>query len=208
MNKNNKRMPGRPREFDLKFAQAAILDEFWHKGFSATSVDDLSKATGMVKPSLYSAFGNKYAMYQMSLQIYSEMIVEKLLPHLEEASHIREALEGLFQDYLDVFCGSKKGGACGCLFTATAIAEAKNQPEVGEIVRLQLTKFEASVEDCLMRLCPNWSAEQVKLQVWIISSTLNHLSTYARVGMVRAELEEKAAPIIDGIVEQCCFTPA
>ena len=36
---------------------------FWQKGYAATSLDDLSKATGLVRPSLYAAFGNKEEMF-------------------------------------------------------------------------------------------------------------------------------------------------
>lgn len=203
MKNNNKRTPGRPREFDLEFAQTAILDEFWTKGFSATSVDDLSKATGMVKPSLYSAFGNKFSMYQMSIQTYCELAVKKLRPHLEESDHIRNALEGLFSGSLDIYFGGKDAEPRGCLLSATAIAETLNHPEIGEVVQLQIKMMHEDIAKCLTRLCPNWSEEQVKLQTWIIVSSLHHLSTSARVGMPRNELEESVVSIIDAVIEKC-----
>lgn len=208
MNKNNKRTPGRPREFDLEFAQKAILDEFWTKGFSATSVDDLSRATGMVKPSLYSAFGNKYAMYQMSLNIYNEMAIKKLKPFLTEADSIREALEGFFKGSLDIYFGYEKTSPRGCLLSATAIAETLNHPEIGEFVKEQINIMHDHVGMCLAHHCPNWNEEQVKLQAWFVSSSLHHLSTCARVGMPRAELEETVISIINAIVKQCGLEPA
>lgn len=200
MNKNNKRTPGRPREFDLKFAQSAILDEFWYKGYSATSVDDLSKATGMVKPSLYSAFGNKYAMYQMSIEIYSEMLVEKLQPQIDDASNIRDALEGVFRVCLDIYCGNQEEPPRGCLFTTSTIAESQNHPEIGAIVKSQLDMFDVGLKACMQRLCPDWTSEKVDYSTWIISSSLNHLSALARLGVEREELEAIVTTLIDNVV--------
>lgn len=208
MNKTNKRMPGRPREFDLKSAQTAILDEFWTKGFSATSVDDLSKATGMVKPSLYSAFGNKFAMYLMSIETYGELVREKIHPTLENAEDIRDALEGIFKGSLDIYFGNQETGPRGCLLSATAIAEAKNHPEIAEIVKTRVQLMHKDIGQCLACHCPNWSEEQIKLQAWNISSSLHHLSTCARVGIPRDELEEKVVSIIDAVVKECGLEPA
>ena len=48
---------GRPRAYEPELALARALDVFWKDGFAATSLDDLSAATGMNRPSLYGAFG-------------------------------------------------------------------------------------------------------------------------------------------------------
>ena len=39
------------------------MDVFWKDGFAATSLDDISAATGLNRPSLYGAFGDKRALY-------------------------------------------------------------------------------------------------------------------------------------------------
>ena len=41
-------------------------------GFAATSLDDLSAATGMNRPSLYGAFGDKRELYIKSYQRYRD----------------------------------------------------------------------------------------------------------------------------------------
>ena len=45
------------------------MDVFWSDGFAATSLDDISAATGLNRPSLYGAFGDKRALY---LQAYGQ----------------------------------------------------------------------------------------------------------------------------------------
>ena len=49
---------------------AAARDEFWKRGYAATSVDDLTAATGLGKGSLYGAFGDKHSLYLRALDDY------------------------------------------------------------------------------------------------------------------------------------------
>lgn len=61
---------GRHREFDLDKALDAALDVFWTKGYEGASYTDLTRATGVERPGLYSAFGNKEAMFRLALDRY------------------------------------------------------------------------------------------------------------------------------------------
>src|SRR5580765_5390194 len=61
---------GRPRAYEPDVALARALDVFWKDGFAATSLDDLSAATGMNRPSLYGAFGDKRELYKKSYENY------------------------------------------------------------------------------------------------------------------------------------------
>src|SRR5688500_7458339 len=70
--KSVKRPRGRPRAYEPKQALAQVTDAFWLAGYAATSLDDLSAATGMNRPSLYAAFGDKRALYLKTLETYVE----------------------------------------------------------------------------------------------------------------------------------------
>lgn len=63
-------MKGRPRTFDQDAVLDRIKDVFWQKGYVGTSMSDLVEATGLTKPSLYAAYGNKASMYRASLDRY------------------------------------------------------------------------------------------------------------------------------------------
>src|SRR4051795_10461886 len=63
---------GRPRAYEPEVALARALDVFWKEGFAAPSLDDLSAATGMNRPSLYGAFGDKREIYIKSYQSYRD----------------------------------------------------------------------------------------------------------------------------------------
>lgn len=62
---------GRPRAFDKDEVLLRLRDQFWSRGFEATSLDDLMKATGLGKGSLYAAFGDKRQMFLEVLGAYS-----------------------------------------------------------------------------------------------------------------------------------------
>src|SRR5215212_3734823 len=61
---------GRPRAYEPDMALGKALDLFRKDGFAATSLDDLSAATGMNRPSLYGAFGDKRELYKKSYESY------------------------------------------------------------------------------------------------------------------------------------------
>src|SRR5260221_8326076 len=52
---------GRPRGYEPEAALTRARAAFWDAGYAATSLDALSEATGMNRPSLYGAFGDKRA---------------------------------------------------------------------------------------------------------------------------------------------------
>ena len=43
---------------------------FWDAGYAGTSLDDITASTGMNRPSLYGAFGDKHALYRHTLERY------------------------------------------------------------------------------------------------------------------------------------------
>src|SRR3954462_1266031 len=63
---------GRPRAYEPDVAIGQALALFRKGGYAATSLDDLSEVTGMNRPSLYGAFGDKRALYIKSYQRYRD----------------------------------------------------------------------------------------------------------------------------------------
>ena len=61
--KSDARPRGRPRGFDTADVLKAASERFRTHGFAGTSLDDLVDATGLARPSLYAAFGDKRAIY-------------------------------------------------------------------------------------------------------------------------------------------------
>lgn len=96
----------RPRSFDENTVLATIQEVFWRQGFAATSIEDLEKATGLKRTSLYQAFGNKDQLYITVLQNYQRanaVEVEQLVeanenPLLALRSMLEKAVEQAIAD--------------------------------------------------------------------------------------------------------------
>ena len=67
-----RRRPGRPRGFDRDAVLHAAMLLFWTQGFDGTSYTDLTKATGMSKPTIYATFGDKVELFRQAMVAYAE----------------------------------------------------------------------------------------------------------------------------------------
>ena len=61
----------RPREFDTDKALGRAVRVLWERGYHATSVQDLMKAAGVQKQSLYCAFGDERSLLLKCLSLYT-----------------------------------------------------------------------------------------------------------------------------------------
>jgi TetR/AcrR family transcriptional repressor of nem operon len=117
------------------------MRQFWERGYRATSVDDLVRATGVRPGSLYGAFpGGKHALLMGSLERYSRLVVPQKLGELEHpgasVAQVRAYFEGLVRDLLS------PEGRQGCLLVNSAIENAAVDPEVAAVVRGHLARLE------------------------------------------------------------------
>lgn len=77
----------RPRTFDESDVVAAARDEFWSRGYAATSVDDLTAVTGLGKGSLYGAFGDKHGLFLRALDDYIESALNEVRAQLRDPKY-------------------------------------------------------------------------------------------------------------------------
>src|SRR6266853_366387 len=90
---------GRPRKFDPEVAIMAAAKVFWDHGYHPTSIDDLCKATGLLRGSLYSAFGDKRGMLIAAFDRYAEKNLARLAESLNSAESSREVLRSALLYY-------------------------------------------------------------------------------------------------------------
>jgi TetR/AcrR family transcriptional repressor of nem operon len=134
----------RPRSFDPDEALDLARDVFWRKGFQGTSLDDVTAATGLAKPSLYAAFGDKNALFLRVLDRYHERIVANAERILKEGPSARDAIERWLTGFVP-FCSGVRGSR-GCLSVNTA-ADAADQKEV----RKRIERFNRKLEQLLSK---------------------------------------------------------
>lgn len=59
------------KQFDVDIALDAAMVQFWRAGYADTSLDDLSRATGLNRSSIYSSLGDKDSLYSRCLDRYT-----------------------------------------------------------------------------------------------------------------------------------------
>src|SRR4051812_11049174 len=94
---------GRPRGYDPDAALVRAIASFWHAGYAGTSLDDLSAATGMNRPSLYGAFGDKRDLYLKALAHYWELSRVAMKQALADGLPLRDALQRLYDKALSIY---------------------------------------------------------------------------------------------------------
>jgi TetR/AcrR family transcriptional regulator, copper-responsive repressor len=127
--KSPKRGRGRPRAYEPDTALAKAMDTFWQGGFSATSLDQLSDATGMNRPSLYHAFGDKQALYLKALERYAARSRAFIAEAFARAQPLREALMEVYAGAIESYVRGEPGQR-GCFSINTAATESMTQPAV------------------------------------------------------------------------------
>ena len=110
---------GRQREFDVDQALDAALCVFWRKGYEGASYTDLTQATGVERPALYSAFGNKEALFRRALERYYEHYLD-FIPAALALPTAREVAEHVLRGAADL--NTRYPDRTGCLGIHGALA--------------------------------------------------------------------------------------
>ena len=125
---------GRNREFDVDKALDAVLSVFWRKGYEGTSYADLTEAAGVERPALYSAFGNKEALFRQALARYDERYLG-YIPEALELPTAREVAAHILMGAVDL--NTRYPDRTGCLGINGALAASDD----AEPVRQALVEF-------------------------------------------------------------------
>ncbi|SDH26475.1 TetR/AcrR family transcriptional regulator [Paraburkholderia phenazinium] len=110
---------GRPREFDTATVLAHASEVFWRHGYHATSIDDLCKATGLLRGSLYGVFGDKHGIMLAALDHYADGSIARLAERLNAPLPPQEALRNAILHYTKV--SSALAPQRSCLITNTTL---------------------------------------------------------------------------------------
>lgn len=107
------------RGFDKDKAVAAAMREFWRRGFEGVSIDDLTAAMGVSRPTLYAAFGGKEDLFRRALEHY-EREEGAFYREAAEAPSAKGVAEALLRGALKLFPGDATPP--GCLYVAHLVA--------------------------------------------------------------------------------------
>ncbi len=122
---------GRKKQFDETTALASAMEIFWHKGYAATSLQDLEEATGLKRTSIYNTFGNKRSIFQKTLVLYRQQVEEKLAVIMKEAPNCREAISQWLTAVIEMHFSKDTPG--GCLMILSVLESSQYDQETKEM---------------------------------------------------------------------------
>jgi TetR/AcrR family transcriptional regulator, copper-responsive repressor len=193
---------GRPRAYEPEIALGKALDLFRKDGFAATSLDDLSAATGMNRPSLYGAFGDKRELYIKSYARYRADARAAMLEIFRDEMPIRERLARIYAVALDIYL-SGESGPRGCFTVMTAASEAVFDPDIRAMVLEGFLELDKAFAACFRQAKEKGelpaSADPVVL-AQLASATIHTIAIRARARVPRKELEA----IVKGAIDVMC----
>ncbi len=188
---------GRPRAYDADQALDKAMGTFWDQGFAATSLDELSAATGMNRPSLYGAFGDKQALYMAAFDRYRAAAVAGMAQALDGRT-LADGLGRVYRAALSLYL-SGDVAARGCFMIGTAAAEAVGRPLLREALAAALQELDDGFEARFRQAVETGelpAGQDPVALARMAAAVLHSLSIRARAGATRDQLEPIAAAAI------------
>ena len=174
-------MAGRPRKAEPEVALAAVMSAFWEKGYEATSMSDLTEATGLHKASLYQTFGDKHQLFVSALKLYFNKTAEAQKTSRSGEESPIKAIKKSVTSTIDQ-CAEGKG----CLAVNSLIEVAPFDSEIDRILR----QFRQRLENQMARLVEDAKQSKqipdsinTKEAVRLITVFLHGLSANMAAGM-------------------------
>ncbi|MCK8067690.1 TetR/AcrR family transcriptional regulator [Cobetia sp. 1CM21F] len=134
---NGKKMAsGRRREFDEDIALRNAMEVFWLKGYAGASLSDLTQSMGINKTSMYSAFGNKSALFVKATKHYIETEMLSHLKILQEAGvPLKKRLKNYMLSVVSMQCASEQPKGCFLVLCQSEIVTGGIPEDAAELLK-------------------------------------------------------------------------
>ncbi len=184
---------GRKKEFDVNDALTSAMNVFWAKGYIGASLSDLTQSMGINKPSMYSAFGNKEALFIKTTQLYIDNNAKKHSHFLTDPSlPLFQRLKNYMMSVVEAQCSGAKPKGCYLAYCQAELV-AETIPEgAAELLNSARCDGQAALVNILkndkesIELGLNINADDHALCLY---TTLQGTASMARAGTTYNELE-------------------
>ena len=157
----------RPRQFDEIQVIENLMKIFWEKGYEATSMQDLVAASGLLKGSLYGAFGDKRAIYLAALRHYDRTRIQAGIDMLGGEGSPRQKIARLFDHVIE---STRRGlFAGGCLLCNASLEMAATDSQVKSEVRTTIRRLKVAIMEALLPRVAN-EDQAASLAAFIVSA--------------------------------------
>jgi TetR/AcrR family transcriptional repressor of nem operon len=139
----------RPRAFN----EAEVLDRamrlFWQRGYGGVTFADLESATGILRTSIYAAYGDKEGLFLAVVDHYDAHYSAQLRAALRAAPTAWSGVEAYFARLLDAF--GDPALPLGCLVTNVAVEGDRGQSRLGRRIAASIALAEDAFADVFAR---------------------------------------------------------
>jgi len=139
----------RPKEFDPEQALDRAMELFWHKGYEATSIEDLVTHMDINRGSLYETFGDKQKLFLACMDRYCNGMAASRLSMLDQPGPALDTIRRFIRGKLQMALADPTRK--GCLIANTAMELAPHDKEIGERVASALGGLEEAYYKVLIR---------------------------------------------------------
>jgi TetR/AcrR family transcriptional regulator, transcriptional repressor for nem operon len=136
------------KQFDVSEVLDRAMLLFWRRGYKATSIDDLLRATGISRGSLYATFHDKRRLFTAVLDHYAQKIGAPLLAELNDEDPIK-GIEKMFAAIMKR--NRDRALPVGCLTTNTSLECPDIGKEISEKIARLFVSQEAAIYQTLHR---------------------------------------------------------
>ena len=139
----------RPKEFNPDEAIEKAMQVFWHKGYEATSMEDLLTAMDLNRGSLYDTFGDKRTLFLKVMDRYCTTFVGPKFSLLDQPGPALPTLRRFVGDMIDG--GLADPQRRGCLIANTVMELSPHEKEIASTLRQVLKLVEDTFFNVLAR---------------------------------------------------------
>lgn len=183
---------GRPIGFDKDAALEAAMLLFWERGYEGTSMADLTQAMGLNPSSIYAAFDDKHALFQLAVKRYMEKRAIYAGKALEEPT-LEKFIRALFSNTVAFL--TTPGHPPTCMTLAGAVGCSVDAAPARDLLTEIRKQNEVAMRERLLEARKSGELSKdinVDDYTRYLSSILSGLSIQAANGSTKAELKRTA----------------
>ncbi len=189
------------KQFNKEKVLEVASSIFHQKGYNGTSIDEILKATGLSRSSLYDSFKDKHSLYLQSLEFYKtaerdtyEVVNQKKLNGLQK-------IESLFKEVINHLINHPDDN--GCLMVNAAAEMSKRCEKTAQVI--------CNNKDDVQELFATWLSDAQNEKVINLSkppksyspflfNSLCGLKVLSQSGATKAELNNVVKVTLDALV--------
>jgi len=149
----------------------SAMQQFWRNGYTATSMDDLVKSTGVSRHGIYSDVGGKHALHLEALSAYQQAIVS---PAFEQVERYDAGLDELANYFETQICLAEEVGlpGPGCFIANSSTETAPHDAEVERHVQYHNQRLKRGFQNIILNSAPDMTkSDQEDLAEFLVIST-------------------------------------